>query len=153
MVKPILIVKVTGDRRQPKQDVVSGALDEIKKEYHVLIVQVHGDDFNILFEVLNGIYKNHPKLNETAKHISITERRAVEAERASRKFFQAQFLKDKIGLVFMGTITGLTDWGMFVELNENFCEGMISLKSMNSILPWKNSFFACGSVVSIRYSS
>ena len=84
----------------------------------------------ILFEVLNGVYKNHPKLSETAKHISITERRAVEAERASRKFFQAQFLKDKVGQVFTGTITGLTDWGMFVELNENFCEGMISLKSM-----------------------
>lgn len=84
----------------------------------------------ILFEVLNGIYKNHPRLSEIAKHISITERRAVEAERASRKFFQAQFLKDKVGQIFTGTITGLTDWGMFVELNENFCEGMISLKSM-----------------------
>ena len=84
----------------------------------------------ILFEVLNDEYRHHPNLHGTAKHISITERRAVEAERASRKYFQAQFLKDKVGQTFVGTITGLTDWGMFVELNENFCEGMISLKSM-----------------------
>jgi ribonuclease R len=84
----------------------------------------------ILFEVLNDEYKHHAGLHGTAKHISITERRAVEAERASRKYFQAQFLKDKVGQVFDGTITGLTDWGLFVELNENFCEGMVSLKSM-----------------------
>jgi len=84
----------------------------------------------ILFEVLNEQFKHHAHLSQTAKHISITERRAVDAERASRKYFQAQFLKDKIGQVFIGTITGLTEWGMFIELNENYCEGMVSLKSM-----------------------
>jgi len=84
----------------------------------------------ILFEVLNDQFKHHANLSQTSKHISITERRAVDAERASRKYFQAQFLKDKIGQIFVGTITGLTEWGMFIELKENFCEGMVSLKSM-----------------------
>jgi ribonuclease R len=84
----------------------------------------------ILFEVLNNQFKHHSNLSSTAKHISLTERKAVDAERESRKFFQAQFLKDRIGEVFQGTITGLTDWGLFVEINENFCEGMIPLKSL-----------------------
>lgn len=84
----------------------------------------------VLFEVLNNKTTHHAHMNSTAKHISMTERKAVEAERGSRKFFQAQFLKDKVGQVFDGTITGLTDWGLFVELNDNFCEGMISLKSL-----------------------
>jgi ribonuclease R len=84
----------------------------------------------ILFEVLNDQFKHHANLSQTSKHISITERRAVDAERASKKYFQAQFLKDKVGQVFIGTITGLTEWGMFIELKENFCEGMVSLKSM-----------------------
>lgn len=84
----------------------------------------------ILFEVLNNQFKHHSNLSATAKHISLSERKAVDAERESRKFFQAQFLKDRIGEVFQGTITGLTDWGLFVEINENFCEGMIPLKSL-----------------------
>jgi len=84
----------------------------------------------ILFEVLNDQFKHHPGLSQTSKHISITERRAVDAERASRKYFQAQFLKDKVGETFVGIITGLSEWGMFIELKENFCEGMVSLKSM-----------------------
>lgn len=84
----------------------------------------------ILFEVLHNKFLHHAHLSSTAKHISMTERKAVEAERTSRKFFQAQFLKDKIGEEFIGTITGLTDWGIFVEIDENFCEGMITLKSI-----------------------
>ncbi|MBK9190590.1 MAG: ribonuclease R [Crocinitomicaceae bacterium] len=84
----------------------------------------------ILFEVLNNQFKHHSNLSSTAKHISLTERKAVDAERESRKFFQAQFLKDRVGEVFDGTITGLTDWGLFVELTDNYCEGMIPLKSL-----------------------
>lgn len=84
----------------------------------------------ILFEVLNDQFKHHSNLSSTAKHISLTERKAVDAERESRKFFQAQFLKDRVGEEFDGTITGLTDWGLFVELKDNYCEGMIPLKSL-----------------------
>lgn len=84
----------------------------------------------VLFELLEGQQKHHAHLHSVSKHISATERKATEAERASKKFFQAQFLMDKVGETFEGTITGLTDWGMFVELTENFCEGMIPLKSL-----------------------
>ena len=84
----------------------------------------------VLFDVLEKHSMKYGKLTETAKHISLTERRAVEAERASKKFYQAHFLRDQVGQSFTGVVTGLTDWGMFVELNENHCEGMIVLKSI-----------------------
>lgn len=84
----------------------------------------------VLFDVLQNKQQRHANMQETAKHISITERRAVEAERASKKFFQAEYLKDQIGERFTGFITGLTDWGMYVEMNENHCEGMVTLKSI-----------------------
>jgi ribonuclease R len=85
----------------------------------------------VLFDVLNNAKLKMSKLTETAKHISITERRAVEAERASKKYYQAHYLKDQIGQVFTGVITGLTDWGIFVEMNENHCEGMVVLKNID----------------------
>ncbi len=84
----------------------------------------------VLFDTLQGQHKRYANLSDIASHISITERRAVEAERASKKYFQAQFLQDKIGERFTGFITGITDWGMYVEMHENHCEGMVTLKSM-----------------------
>lgn len=84
----------------------------------------------VLFNKLNKANKRYSGLKTVAEHISQTERRATEAERSSRKFFQALYLEDKLGEVFHGIITGLTDWGIYVELEENFCEGMISLKSL-----------------------
>ena len=85
----------------------------------------------ILFDVLNKKHPKYPHLQDTALHISITERKAVEAERASKKYFQAQYLKDKIGERFDGFVTGITEWGIYVEMYENFCEGMVMLKSMD----------------------
>lgn len=84
----------------------------------------------ILFNTLNNTTKRYANLNEIANHISLTERRAVEAERASKKYFQAQYLADKIGEKHKGFITGITDWGMYVEMYANFCEGMVPLKSI-----------------------
>ena len=84
----------------------------------------------ILFNALNENFKPYPKLTSIAKHISLTERKATEAERTSKKYFQTLYLEDKVGEVFEGIITGLTDFGIFVELTENFCEGMVSLKAM-----------------------
>ena len=62
--------------------------------------------------------------------ISKMEKQAVEAERASIKYMQVKFLTKFIGKEFDGMISGLTEWGMYVELNENKCEGMIPLKSL-----------------------
>ncbi len=84
----------------------------------------------ILLETLEKANRRHAGLTETAKHISRTERKAVEAERASKKYFQAKYLENQIGEVFKGSITGLTEWGIYVEMEENFCEGMIPLKSI-----------------------
>lgn len=84
----------------------------------------------ILLETLNNKNKQHKGLSEVAEHISKTERRAVNAERDSQKYFQAYYLKDKIGESFEGTIVGITDWGMYVEMDDLNCEGMVSLKSL-----------------------
>jgi ribonuclease R len=84
----------------------------------------------ILHNELEKSNKRYKGLSQTAEHISVTERRASEAERASKKYFQAYYLQDKEGEVFPGKITGLTEWGMYVEMEENFCEGMVSLKSL-----------------------
>lgn len=65
------------------------------------------------------------------KHSTDMEMKAAEAERSSIKYKQVQFLADKKGEVFDGIISGVTEWGMYVELIENKCEGMIRLRDLN----------------------
>ena len=69
-------------------------------------------------------------LDAVCKHISGMEKLAVDAERASVKFMQIKYLSDRIGEVFDGKISGVTEWGIFVELNQNKCEGLIRLNSL-----------------------
>lgn len=64
-------------------------------------------------------------------HVSQMEKKAADAERASIKYKQAEYLLDQIGEVFIGLISGVTEWGMYVEIEENKCEGMIRLRDMN----------------------
>ena len=59
------------------------------------------------------------------------ERKAVDAERASIKYKQVEFLKDKIGEEFDGIISGVVDWGLYVEIIENKCEGLISIRELD----------------------
>ncbi|MES2798574.1 MAG: ribonuclease R [Bacteroidota bacterium] len=66
-------------------------------------------------------------LSAVGKHISKMERRAVEAERESTKYFQTLYMQDKIGEEFEGTVSGLADFGMFVKMDDNGCEGMIPM--------------------------
>ena len=68
-------------------------------------------------------------LEEVAKHSSDTERRAEEAERETDKLKKAQFMESHIGEIFEGTVSGVTGWGMFVEL-PNTCEGLVPASSM-----------------------
>ncbi len=68
-------------------------------------------------------------LDEVAKHSSETERRAEEAERETDKLKKAQYMENHIGERFEGVISGVTAWGLFVEL-ENSCEGMVRAASM-----------------------
>lgn len=69
-------------------------------------------------------------LKETCKHISAQERKAIDAERESNKFFHVKFVQDKIGEVFEGTVSGLADFGLFVRIDENHCEGLVSMQSL-----------------------
>ncbi len=68
-------------------------------------------------------------LDEVAKHSSETERRAEEAERETDKLKKAQYMESRVGEVFEGIVSGVTAWGLFVELY-NSCEGMVSAASM-----------------------
>lgn len=63
-------------------------------------------------------------------HSSDMEKKATEAERASTKYMQAKYLKDHIGDEFEGLVSGVTEWGIFVEIRENKCEGMIRLRDL-----------------------
>jgi ribonuclease R len=69
-------------------------------------------------------------LEEKCKHSSAMEKLAADAERASVKYKQVQFLQDKIGEEFDGIVSGVTEWGIFVEIQENHCEGMVRIKEM-----------------------
>jgi len=70
------------------------------------------------------------QLEQDCKHSSEMEKLAADAERSSIKYKQVQFLKDKIGQEFDGKISGVTEWGIFVEITENHCEGMIRQRDM-----------------------
>jgi ribonuclease R len=64
-------------------------------------------------------------------HSSAMEKRAADAERASIKYKQAEYLENNIGNIYLGVISGVTEWGMYVEIEENKCEGMIRLRDIN----------------------
>lgn len=69
-------------------------------------------------------------LEKLCKHSSNMEKKAADAERASIKYKQVEFMLDKIGEHFSGTVSGLTRWGLYVELEDTKIEGMIPLNSM-----------------------
>ncbi|WP_025146778.1 ribonuclease R [Pedobacter jeongneungensis] len=64
-------------------------------------------------------------------HSSAMEKRAADAERASVKYKQAEYLENNIGTEYKGIISGVTEWGMYVEIEENKCEGMIRLRDIS----------------------
>jgi len=70
------------------------------------------------------------KYEEFCKHSSDMEQIAANAERASIKYKQVEFMADKIGETFFGTISGVTEWGFYVELDDNKCEGMIGISQL-----------------------
>jgi len=78
--------------------------------------------------------KGHPKatLEEACKHASQREQLATKAERDSIKYMQMVFMEDKVGQVFDGVISGVTDRGMYVEIVENKCEGMIRMVDLKN---------------------
>ena len=71
------------------------------------------------------------KYEELCKHSSDMEQIAANAERASVKYKQVEFMMEKIGRTYDGVISGVTEWGLYVELNENKCEGMIPVRDLD----------------------
>jgi ribonuclease R len=75
-----------------------------------------------------GISKQ--KLEELCRHASEMEKRAADAERASIRYKQAEYMSKMIGETFAGIITGVTEWGIYVEIIETACEGMARLSDL-----------------------
>jgi ribonuclease R len=89
-------------------------------------VQVH----RILEDVLNNKINPDKKLEEKCKHTSERERAAMEAERASNKYKQVQFMKNYLGEDFEGVISGVSSFGFWVETVAHKCEGLVSINSL-----------------------
>ncbi|REJ80990.1 MAG: ribonuclease R [Bacteroidetes bacterium] len=70
-------------------------------------------------------------LEEQCRHSSQMEVKASEAERASIKYKQVEFLQERLGEIYEGLISGVTEWGLYVEIVENKCEGMIRLRELD----------------------
>ncbi|MES2653436.1 MAG: ribonuclease R [Bacteroidota bacterium] len=77
-----------------------------------------------------GKSANEEEYEMASSHSSSMEKRAADAERASIKYKQAEYLEDNVGSTFTGIISGVTEWGMYVEIIENKCEGMIRLRDI-----------------------
>ena len=72
------------------------------------------------------------KYETLCEHSSAMEQTAASAERASVKYKQVEFMGERIGQVYDGVISGVTEWGLYVEINENKCEGMIAMRDLGN---------------------
>ena len=70
------------------------------------------------------------KLEDQCKHSSDMEQLAANAERASIRYKQVEFMQDKLGEVYEGVISAVTEWGFYVELYENKCEGLVPVRDL-----------------------
>lgn len=72
------------------------------------------------------------KYETLCEHSSAMEQTAASAERASVKYKQVEFMGERIGEVYDGVISDVTEWGLYVEINENKCEGMIAMRDLGN---------------------
>ncbi len=70
------------------------------------------------------------KLEEECKHSSAMEQLAASAERSSIKYKQVEYMADHLGEVYSGVISGVTEWGLYVELDDNKCEGLVPVRDL-----------------------
>ena len=70
------------------------------------------------------------KLEEQCKHSSEMEQLAATAERSSIKYKQVEYMADHLGEVYDGVISGVTEWGLYVEINDNKCEGLVPMRDL-----------------------
>ena len=76
--------------------------------------------------------KDEIDLEKVCKHCSEMEKIASQAERDSIKYMQVKFLKNKIGKTYDGTISGVTEWGLYIEITANKCEGLVKISSIKN---------------------
>ena len=86
------------------------------------------------------------KYEDLCDHSSNMEQIAANAERASVKYKQVEFMSERLGQTYDGVISGVTEWGLYVELNENKCEGMTTMSSTKRTT-------VCADDVRIRHSA
>ena len=79
----------------------------------------------------NGKNVNAKEYEEMCEHASSMEQLASNAERASIKYKQVEFMSQFVGQVFDGVISGVTEWGIYVELIENKCEGLVPIRDLD----------------------
>ncbi|MGC8751719.1 MAG: ribonuclease R [Hydrotalea sp.] len=89
----------------------------------------------LVHRIVASILKDKPivdkKMEEKCKHCSERERAAMECERAGNKYKQVEFMKDRLGEIFEGVVSGVASFGFWVETVEHKCEGLISIVDLN----------------------
>jgi len=90
----------------------------------------------MVHRLLDAYLNNKPSVDKEeyesyCKHSSQMEQKATEAERSSIKYKQAEYLADKIGQQFEATVTGIAKWGVYAELKESKCEGLIPMRKLD----------------------
>ena len=79
---------------------------------------------------LNARSVSQSKYEDLCEHCSAQEQVAANAERASIKYKQVEFMSEHIGEEYDAVISGVTEWGIYAEINENKCEGMIPMRTL-----------------------
>jgi ribonuclease R len=113
----------------------------IRRYADVLVHRILEKNLNARYAVKQG------ELEEMCQHISRQERKATDAERQSVKYKQVEFMTKRLGETFVGIISGMIDRGFFVELVDNFCEGMVEFKGLSESYSLDESrLFAIGNI-------
>ena len=91
----------------------------------------------IVHRLLDNFLKNKKvdqgrlhQYEEMSRLASEQEKRAADAERASIKYKQVEYMSKRIGKIFSGIISGITEWGLYVEEEETKCEGLVRVRDM-----------------------
>lgn len=90
----------------------------------------------ILFEVLNGLNAKraqhyHKQLPDICKQSTETEINATQAEREAIKILQCQYMESSVGKVLSGIVSGISEYGIYVEMTDTMIEGMVRLRDLN----------------------
>ncbi len=70
------------------------------------------------------------RLEDQCKHSSDMEQLAANAERASIRYKQVEYMRDRLGEIYSGVISGVTEWGFYVELDDSMCEGLVPVRDL-----------------------